>query len=147
MVGEQEVAGRAETQILEFDNFVPEVLFDLQGIQLEGVYGDELSAYRAKKTWMRALETSFLLDLNQDFSLTVSRDEAGHFCVVCEFQSACGRYAFWRLTHNQAPEMQYIIKTAHIPQSELAKIDANQCFIGPVNILEKLKTYVLSKFQ
>lgn len=97
----------------------PGVSFDPDSVTLLGVYLDELSAFRAKKGWIEALEGNFLLDYNHDFSL---RHEAvlheGRFVVVCSFLTACGRYAFWRLTNSQSPEAQYLIETAHIPNSE-----------------------------
>jgi hypothetical protein len=43
--------------------------------------------------------------------------------LTCEFSTACGRYAFWRLTNSQSPESQYLIETAHIP-SGLGEQDA-----------------------
>ena len=54
---------------------------------------------------------------------TRSNIEEGVFTLQCEFVSACGRYAFWRLTNNQAPEAQYLIETAHIPNAELREAE------------------------
>jgi hypothetical protein len=95
------------------------VSFDPEKISLTGTYTDQLSAYRAKKLWTEALEVNFLLDTGHDFVMSVESDiEDACFRLNCEFVTACGRYAFWRLTHNQAPEVQYLIETAHIPNSE-----------------------------
>ena len=100
----------------------PGVCFDPEEAILEGVYIDELSAYRAKKGWVKALEVNFLLEDKHDFSIKViAGTDSKRFQLKCEFESACGRYAFWRLTHNQAPEAQYVIETAHIPDSEKSR--------------------------
>lgn len=97
-----------------------DVRFDPENVTLKGNYRDELSAYRAKQIWNEALESHFLLDFGQDFALTVtSHSEEGRFELSCDFKSACARYAFWRLTNHQAPEVQYVIETAHIPNCEL----------------------------
>lgn len=93
------------------------VRFDADKITLEGLYRDELSAYRAKKVWCETLQGYFLLDNKQDLSLAIKAELGeGRFTLTCEFLTACARYAFWRLTNNQALEAQYLIETAHIPQ-------------------------------
>ena len=95
------------------------VSFDPEALALEGNYHDELSAHRAKRSWTSVLETTFLLDKGHDFKLRVANSQSPeHFLLRCEFTTACGRYAFWRLTNNQAPEAQYQIETAHIPNAE-----------------------------
>lgn len=95
------------------------VSFDPAGIVLKGRYFDELSAYRARKIWAETLEANFLLDRDHDFSLAIIHDSIRDlFELHCNFHTACARYAFWRLTNNQAPEAQYQIETAHIPVSE-----------------------------
>jgi hypothetical protein len=143
---------KKETLIIDFDNFIPEVSFDLEKIVLEGLYADELSAHRARKTWARILESSFLLDLEYDFKVVVDRENEPYYSVRCDFNSACGRYAFWRLTHNQAPEIQYILRTAHIPQSKLFKYQEEheeaKFLIAPqkYTLLKKLKKYLMSRW-
>ncbi len=98
--------------------FRGEVFFDPDIIMLEGRYSDELSAHRARRSWVKIFEASFLLEPEHDFLLTVSlmTDEDG-FALRCSFVSACGRYAFWRLTHGQAQDAQYLLETAHVPSS------------------------------
>jgi len=99
--------------------FTPGVCFDPEYASLEGTYTDQISAYRARRVWTEALETNFLIDSGHDFLIKVeSFVDEGRFTLKCDFLTACGRYAFWRLTHNQAPEAQYLIETAHIPFSE-----------------------------
>lgn len=98
-------------------NRLPEICFDPENILLEGWYRDELSAYRAKKIWQETLAHYFLLESDDDFDLTVDKI-GGAYRLSCGFYSACARYAFWRITNDQAPEAQYIIETAHIPQTE-----------------------------
>jgi hypothetical protein len=95
------------------------VSFDPVGIVLKGRYLDELSAYRARKVWSETLEMTFLLDTDHDFTMEVVPSMIpDSFELHCNFHTACARYAFWRLTNNQAPEAQYQIETAHIPVSE-----------------------------
>jgi hypothetical protein len=97
----------------------PGVCFDPDSVTLQGSYSDEISAYRAKKLWAETLEMNFLLDEKHDFALSVSSNlDANQFLLNCKFLTACGRYAFWRITNNQAPEAQYVIETAHIPMCE-----------------------------
>ncbi len=94
------------------------VCFDAEHIVLHGTYTDELSAHRARKAWAEILEYHFLLENGRDFAYRLTPDyEHMLFTLECEFLSACGRYAFWRLTNHQAPEAQYQIETAHIPES------------------------------
>lgn len=92
------------------------VCFDPDNVTLQGRYSDELSAFRAKKVWIETLEDNFLLENKHDISVAISPDLENHvFTLTCTFLTACARYAFWRLTNSQAPEVQYIIETAHIP--------------------------------
>lgn len=82
---------------------------------IEGVYPDELSLHRAKRTWCSVLETDFLLIPNADFKFNLSTDQNnGQFLIACSFTSACGRYAFWRLINEQVPEVQFLLETAHM---------------------------------
>jgi hypothetical protein len=100
------------------------VSFDPQYSLLQATYQDELSLYRAKRTWCKTLQSSFLLEPQYDFQLRhCSSITEQIFSLQCEFTTACGRYAFWRLTNEQAPEAQYIIETAHIPNCELRAIE------------------------
>lgn len=99
----------------EFDNPVS-VLFDSEKVTLEGHYEDELSVFRARRVWTEVLETNFLLEKGDDFKLLATSSlQQGEFVLTCSFSTACGRYAFWRLVNSQAPESQYLIETAHIP--------------------------------
>ena len=93
------------------------VFFDPEQVILYGEYSDEISAYRARRVWVEALEMNFFLDPSFDFELVMAAPDAdGPYLLSCDFHSACARYAFWRLTNSQAPEAQYLIETAHIPQ-------------------------------
>ncbi len=90
--------------------------YDSDRLTLSGVYLDEVTAYRARKRWIEALETNFLLEERHDFTIKVRPARGGKlFKVRCDFQTACGRYAFWRLTHHQAQEVQFLLETAHLP--------------------------------
>lgn len=93
------------------------VVFDADKMAVQGVYRDQLAAYRAKKLWSSALQKNFLLEAGHDFALDVNSSLETHvFVLRCDFLTACGRYAFWRLTHSQAPEVQYLMEIAHVPQ-------------------------------
>jgi hypothetical protein len=110
--------------------------YDPDRLIVEGVYHDEVTAYRARKRWIEALEHNFLLEESHDFSLKVRRSRGGkHFRVRCDFLTACGRYAFWRLTHHQAPEVQLILETAHLPHAAQAAqrklyVDDDEMFLS-----------------
>lgn len=92
--------------------------YDPDRLIIEGIYCDELTAYRARRRWIEALKVHFLLDDGEDFSLKVKLLRSNrHFKVQCNFLTACGRYAFWRLTHHQALEVQCILETAHLPRA------------------------------
>ena len=92
------------------------VSFDAEEAILVGVYPDQLSIYRAKRGWIKVLEAVFLLEEERDYEMSCKSDlESDSFSLSCQFLSACGRYAFWRITNDQAPEAQYEIETAHIP--------------------------------
>lgn len=95
------------------------VTFDAVTASLEGNYRDELSVHRAKKVWIDTLESNFLLEKGHDFKVRITKDPThSAFKLICDFSTACGRYALWRLTHDQAPEAQYMIETGHIPNCE-----------------------------
>ena len=111
-----------DTQLIDLTREIEipgDVRFDPERLSLYGSYADQLSAYRAKRSWVETLESCFLLDQGHDFEISVySNLEEGQFSLTCAFLTACARYAFWRLTNHQAPEAQYMIETAHIPASE-----------------------------
>ena len=110
------------TQVSEFTKEIESgVKFDPDAVSLLGIYKDELSLFRAKRSWTEILESNFLLEAKYDYIFDkLNNPESGAFILQCSFLTACGRYAFWRLTNHQAPEAQYLIETAHIPNSELA---------------------------
>lgn len=96
-----------------------DVVFDLDTLTLVGRYNDELSAHRAKKSWLKTLQDCFLLDDDSDIHLSVSfLPSQEQFVLMCEFSSSCARYAFWRLTNNHVPEAAYLLEVAHLPHSK-----------------------------
>ncbi|MCB0311375.1 MAG: hypothetical protein KDD42_09070 [Bdellovibrionales bacterium] len=117
----------SDEQVIELTRELPElaaVYFDGERVRLEGSYSDQLSAYRAKKVWLETLSLYFLLEEEQDVEVQVdSRLSESRYLLSCDFLSACARYAFWRITNHQTPEVQYLIETAHIPQSESRRDD------------------------
>lgn len=95
------------------------VSFNSELVSLNGLYADEVSLFRAKKAWKTIFEGAFLLDFGSDFVIDhISNVERGYFALSCNFTSACGRYAFWRLINHQSPEAQYMLETAHIPSCD-----------------------------
>ncbi len=120
----QEQFGHQPIELTDEFQWSEGVSYDPEHITLEGTYTDQLSAYRARKVWQETLEGNFLLESEHDFTLKVCSHAVEHRYVLrCDFLTACARYAFWRLTNNQAPEAQYIIETAHIPNGELRQDD------------------------
>ena len=60
------------------------VIFDPENVRLEGGYKDQISAYRAKRIWVEALERCFLLDMGHDFQISVASNIAeSHFVLRC----------------------------------------------------------------
>jgi hypothetical protein len=103
--------------------------YDPDRLMLEGVYNDEVTAYRARKRWINALERHFLLEDSLDFNLIVNNaQDSSYYKVRCDFLTACGRYAFWRLTHHQAPEVQCLLETAHLPNTPFEGASAPDAF-------------------
>ena len=110
---------KSELQLAQGLDLTQQVFFDPETVTLLGAYTDQLGAYRARKVWSKTFEQTFLLNIEGDFKFSIVRpaSESEQYVLKCEFLSACARYAFWRLTNNQSPEAQYIIETAHIPES------------------------------
>lgn len=83
--------------------------FDAGNVKVCSRYTDELAAYRSRKNWKEVLNSYFLLDESRDYKVEINPVElenSKEFEVVCHFNSACGRYAFWRLVNHQAPEAE-----------------------------------------
>jgi len=100
------MAGNA-LQTEETEPGKPGLIFDADSVTLIGKFTDEFSAHRAKKQWMEALAHHFLLEKNRDYQTEIGIIEATpHYYLRCTFESACGRYAFWRLVNHQAAEAE-----------------------------------------
>lgn len=83
------------------------LIYDTDGVTLIGHYTDEVSAYRARRSWIEVLSNYFLLESTRDYEMSVRySNETQFFVLTCSFSSACGRYAFWRLINHQAPEAE-----------------------------------------
>jgi hypothetical protein len=88
-----------------------DISFDAEAITLDGHFKDELSAYRTRKEWESTLHEYFLLEKDRDYSMEItSAPEVESHNLRCIFTSACGRYAFWRLINDQAPEAKFQLK-------------------------------------
>ena len=91
----------------EFQKQREGLIYDADGVVLAGKYGDELSAHRARKQWIEVLNNYFLLEQDRDYEIWVTSSlQDNYFVISCCFVSACGRYAFWRLVNQQAPEAE-----------------------------------------
>ncbi|GEM_PF-3159985 len=85
----------------------PSLIFDTDGVTLIARFPNELAAYRARKSWTSVLSRYFLLERGRDYEVSViTSPETGYNVLNCYFTSACGRYAFWRLINDQAPEAE-----------------------------------------
>jgi hypothetical protein len=85
----------------------PSLIFDTEGVTLIARFSNELAAHRARKNWTSVLSRYFLLERGRDYEVSViSSPETGYNVLNCYFTSACGRYAFWRLINDQAPEAE-----------------------------------------
>ena len=83
--------------------------YDTESVRLIASFGDEVTAYRARRHWMTVFAEHFMLEQEKDYQLkvnSVSSEERTAWQVTCSFHSACGRYAFWRLINKQAPEAE-----------------------------------------
>ena len=61
---------RGDIQVIELTKeFESGVKFDPEAVSLFGIYKDELSLFRAKKSWTEILESNFLLEPNYDYNL------------------------------------------------------------------------------
>ena len=92
---------------IDLTKYKPGLIFDADGVCLFGKYHDEISAWRGKRKWIEVLHEYFLLEPERDYMMSVISDlETQTFCLSCSFESACGRYTFWRLINHQAPEAE-----------------------------------------
>lgn len=83
------------------------LVFDPNTVTLTGNFKDELSLFRAKRSWIDVLTSSFLLEEKRDYEISLKTDlKTKTFHIDCSFLSACGRYSFWRLINHQAPEAE-----------------------------------------
>ncbi len=94
------------------------ISFNPDAYTIVGKYFDEISLFRAKKFWAQAFEDVFLLEKQHDFKFSAQKSsDSNEFTLSCQFLSACGRYAFWRINNNQNPEVKYLIEVSHMPST------------------------------
>lgn len=97
----------SNSEALHYTKYKEGLIYDAESVVLAGKHSDELSAHRAKRQWVGVFSSYFLLENERDYELWVTSDLAEEYFVVhCCFVSACGRYAFWRLVNQQAPEAE-----------------------------------------
>jgi len=106
------ISGTLTNSNIDFARAKLGLIYDAEAVTLFGKYQDELSAHRARKEWQVVLGSHFLLERERDYDLVVFTSlEDGQFVLSCNFVSACGRYAFWRLVNRQAPEAEQKLNT------------------------------------
>ena len=97
------------------------IMYDVDGVALHGKFDNELAAYRARTEWEDVLKNYFLLEQERDYQLEIAGSLERHlFVLTCNFCSACGRYAFWRLIHHQAPEAEQDLLSSAVPKHQKA---------------------------
>jgi len=97
------------------------ITYDVDTIGIVGKFNDEMAAYRGRRKWVEILGNHFLLESERDYQLAITVTEHG-YSLTCELNSACGRYAFWRLINHQAPEAERKLINAGYPLSESEKL-------------------------
>ena len=93
--------------------------YNTDNISIISQFADEMSVYRCRRTWTEILGNHFLLEKDRDFKMSILVSESP-FVLTCEFNSACGRYAFWRLINHQAPEAERKLIHSGYPGSDLS---------------------------
>lgn len=87
--------------------------YDADNVTLVGRYVDELTAYRFRREWVDILAGYFLLERERDYDIAIDCEENSKketvFLLKATFNSACGRYAFWRLINRQAPDAEQLL--------------------------------------
>ena len=122
----------------------PGLIYDAEGVTLFGKYSDELSAHRAKREWQEVLGSHFLLENERDYELGAFCSlEENQFLLSCNFVSACGRYAFWRLVNRQAPEAEQRLNG----QKERIQKSAKGFMGSPWNADSKETTFVVNALE
>ena len=102
---------------------------------------DEMTIYRARRAWKKALKDSLMLNENGDFKITtlkianihepsaideqakVFSEEYSSTALQCSFLTSFGRYAFWRIASMQAPE---ILEEMLLPFEKINKSSQSQ---------------------
>lgn len=96
-----------ENSGLDLGSAKPGLIYDTNSLVLLGKFSDELSAHRAKSEWKEVLAAHFLIENERDYTLKViPYTGEGYYILSCVFDSACGRYVFWRLANRQAPDAE-----------------------------------------
>ncbi len=130
----------SNNDVLQYTKYKEGLIYDAESVILAGKYSDEMSAHRAKKTWIDVLGSYFLLESERDYELWVTTDITKEYFVVhCCFISACGRYAFWRLVNQQAPEAESKLG-ASLKNADIKRLLATNRSLGKL----KREPFVLS---
>jgi len=95
------------------------ITYNTDDVSIISKFSDEMAAYRCRRTWTEIFGNHFLLENDRDFKLSIS-SSGENFSLNCEFNSACGRYAFWRLINHQAPEAERKLINSGYPASDFS---------------------------
>lgn len=112
----------ASAEAREVEQGKPGLIFDADSVTLLGKFTDEFSAHRAKKQWMGVFAHHFLLERSRDYDMEVGNVEGtGYYYLRSTFESACGRYAFWRLVNHQAMEAEQKLQSPNMVNKKVAR--------------------------
>ena len=109
---------------VDLSRYTRGLIYDADSVTLIGKYSDELSTHRAKKNWVELFSSYFLLEPERDYTIRVDTSiSKNHYVLSCIFTSACGRYAFWRLVNQQAPDAEKQLGRTIVMNGKMQRAD------------------------
>lgn len=124
--------------LLDLSKYTSGLIYDADTVTLIGKYKDELACHRAKKYWIELFSNYFLLEPQRDYDIIIESDlEEDLFIINCIFTSACGRYAFWRLVNQQAPEAEQKLGETVILNDSSLEQKNDECTVWVTGALDE----------
>ena len=125
--------------LVDLSKYTSGLIYDADTITLIGKYKDELSCHRARKNWIELFSNYFLLEPARDYKIVVESNlNSNIFIINCIFTSACGRYAFWRLVNQQAPEAeQKLGETVILNDCSIEEAKKDECTVWVTGALDE----------
>jgi|GEM_PF-4109149 len=81
------------------------IAINAEKMSLCSFYPDQISAYRARRSWIGCLAQHFSLEETNDYCLEITFcQEKQRWTTALHFRSPCARYSFWRLINSQAED-------------------------------------------